>query len=72
MWVSSRHRGRGLAAGSGNINAAFASIPTSTFGISGPAADRSQLVASASLDGPYRKLPFPSFEVHGIAVDPAA
>jgi uncharacterized protein with beta-barrel porin domain len=42
--------GRGLTASSGNINAAFASIPASTFVISGPAADRSQLVASASLD----------------------
>ncbi|MDQ6883367.1 MAG: hypothetical protein M3077_03880 [Candidatus Dormibacteraeota bacterium] len=29
------------------------------------------LYAAASLDGPFRKLPFPSFEVHGIAVDPA-
>ena len=42
--------GRGLAASSGNINAAFASIPSSTFVISGPAEDRSQLVAGASLD----------------------
>jgi hypothetical protein len=42
--------GRGLSAGSGNINAAFASVPTSTFVISGPATDRSQLVASASFD----------------------
>jgi uncharacterized protein with beta-barrel porin domain len=42
--------GRGLAASSGNINTAFASIPSSTFVISGPPEDRSQLVASASLD----------------------
>jgi hypothetical protein len=42
--------GRGLTASSGNINAAFASIPTSTFVISGPTSDRSQLVASARLD----------------------
>jgi uncharacterized protein with beta-barrel porin domain len=42
--------GRGLTASSGKINAAFASIPASTFVISGPAADRSELVAGASLD----------------------
>jgi hypothetical protein len=42
--------GHELVAGSGAIDAAFVSVPDSTFAISGPASDRSEFTAAASLD----------------------